>query len=139
MYCYELQKKSLILCVMIVLTRLCYVLLLSCYLGGFAIVQPFCKKKVACFAHKKETPFSKQSSGSLVKPFKKNHMLMLVFLALVCFTLEFTLAQLIEPHSLTTRPTQVSLCTCYVKKNRCLVSSCATPIKAMFLSISPCP
>jgi hypothetical protein len=41
LYCYELQKKCLILCVMIVLTRLCYVLLLSCYLGGIVIVQPF--------------------------------------------------------------------------------------------------
>jgi hypothetical protein len=63
---------------------------------------------------------------------------MLVFLALVCFTLEFTLTQLIDHHNLTARPTQVSLCACYVKKNCCLVSSCAIPIKAMFLSINPC-
>jgi hypothetical protein len=62
-----------------------------------------------------------------------------MFLALVCFTLEFTPAQFIEPHNLTARPTQVSLCTCYVKKNCCLVSSCANPIKAMFLSIDPIP
>jgi hypothetical protein len=34
-------KKCLIMCVMIVLTRLCYVLLLSCYLGNVLVVQPF--------------------------------------------------------------------------------------------------
>jgi hypothetical protein len=34
-------KKCLILCVMIVLTRLCYVLLLSCYLGNVLVVQTF--------------------------------------------------------------------------------------------------
>jgi hypothetical protein len=34
-------KKCLILCVMIILTRLCYVLLLSCYLGNVLVVQPF--------------------------------------------------------------------------------------------------
>jgi hypothetical protein len=50
------------------LVRSCYVFLLSCYLGGIVIVQPFLLIKiVACFANKK-TPFSKQSSGSLVKP-----------------------------------------------------------------------
>jgi hypothetical protein len=65
-------------------------------------------------------------------------MLVLVLLALVCFTLEVTPAQLIEPHNLTARSTQVSLCTCCVKKN-CLVSSCANHDQAMFLSISPCP
>jgi hypothetical protein len=48
------KKRGLILCVMIVLTRLCYVLLLSCYLGGIAIVQPsLLIKIVAGFAHKK--------------------------------------------------------------------------------------
>jgi hypothetical protein len=58
----------LILCCFDNLARLCYVFLLSCYLGGIVIVQPFMPTKiVACFAHKK-TPYSKQSSGSLVKP-----------------------------------------------------------------------
>jgi hypothetical protein len=47
LYCHELQKKSLILCVMIVLTRLCYVLLLSGYQKkkNVLIVQPFLQKK----------------------------------------------------------------------------------------------
>jgi hypothetical protein len=51
-----------------------------------------------------------------VKPLKKISFLFWCFLTLVCFTLEFTPAQLVEPHSLTARPTQVSLCTCCVKK-----------------------
>jgi hypothetical protein len=59
-------------------------------------------------------------------------MLELEFLTLVCFTLEVTPAQLIDTHSLTARPTLVSLCTC-------LVSSCTNPIKAMFLSIDLVP
>jgi hypothetical protein len=43
-------------------------------------------------------------------------VLVWVFLALVYFTLEFTHAHLMEPHSLTARPTQVSLCTCLCQK-----------------------
>jgi hypothetical protein len=39
------------------------------------------------------------------------------FLTLVYLTVEVTPAQLTEPHSLTARPTQVSLCTCCVQKN----------------------
>jgi hypothetical protein len=37
------------------LVRSCYVFLLSCYLGGIVIVQPFLliKKIVACFANKR--------------------------------------------------------------------------------------
>jgi hypothetical protein len=36
------------------LVRSCYVFLLSCYLGGIVIVQPFLPIKiVACFAHKR--------------------------------------------------------------------------------------
>jgi hypothetical protein len=65
-------------------------------------------------------------------------MLVLVFLALVCFTLEVAPARLVDTHSLTPKSTKTSLCTCCVKKNR-LVSSCANPIEAMFLSINPCP
>jgi hypothetical protein len=46
-----------------VLLGLRYVFLLSCYLGGIVIIQPFfpklAKKIVACFAHKRP-PFSKQ-------------------------------------------------------------------------------
>jgi hypothetical protein len=61
------------------------------------------------------------------------------FLALKCCAIGNAPAQLIDPHSLTARPTQVSLCTCCVKKNCCLVSSCTNPIKAMFLSIDPVP
>jgi hypothetical protein len=63
-------------------------------------------------------------------------MLVLVFLALVCFTLEIAPAQLIDTHSLTARSTQVSLCTCRVKK---IVSSCANHMEAMFLSIKSLP
>jgi hypothetical protein len=56
-------KKSLILCVMIVFTRLCYVLLLSGYQKkkNVLIVQPFLQKKVVCSAHEK-TPHFKQPS-----------------------------------------------------------------------------
>jgi hypothetical protein len=43
-------------------------------------------------------------------------MLMWYSLPLVCFTFEVTPAQFVDPHSLTARPTQVSLCTCCVKK-----------------------
>jgi hypothetical protein len=54
------KKNCLIMCVMIVLTRLCYVLLLSCYLGNVLVVQPFLpptsKKNVVCFAHEKTPP-----------------------------------------------------------------------------------
>jgi hypothetical protein len=64
-------------------------------------------------------------------------MLVLVFLALVCFTLEIAPAQLIDTHSLTARSTQVSLCTCRVKK--IFVSSCANHMEAMFLSIKSLP
>jgi hypothetical protein len=78
-----------------------------------------------------------------VKPLFKKILLLLVFLALKCFTLEVAPAQLVDPHSLTARPTQVSLCTCCVKKICCLVSSCPNPIypisKAMFLSMDPVP
>jgi hypothetical protein len=52
---------------LVCLVRSCYLIHLSCYLGGIVIVQTFLIKIVACFAHTK-TPFSKQSSGSLVKP-----------------------------------------------------------------------
>jgi hypothetical protein len=41
-----------------------------------------------------------------------NHMLVLVFSDPCVFIFEITPTQLIEPHSLTARPTQASLCTC---------------------------
>ena len=57
MYCYELQKKCVILCVVIVLTRLCYMLLLSGYLENVLIVQPLLQKNsVVCSAHEKDPP-----------------------------------------------------------------------------------
>jgi hypothetical protein len=65
-------------------------------------------------------------------------VLVLVFLALVCFTLEIAPTQLVDSHSLTPKSAKASLCTCSVKK-LLLVSSYANPIKAMFLSINPCP
>jgi hypothetical protein len=55
------------------------------------------------------------------------------FLALVCCAIGNAPAHLIDPHSLSARPTQVSLCTC------CLMYSCTNPIMAMFLSIDPIP
>jgi hypothetical protein len=49
MYCYfrNCKKKCLILCCFDNLARLCYVFLLSCYLGGIVIVQPFLQKMVS--------------------------------------------------------------------------------------------
>jgi hypothetical protein len=80
-----------------------------------------------------------QTTLSLASETSKKIMLELVFLlTLVCFTLEVTPAQLIDPHSLTARPTQVSLCTCIKKICLLLVSSCVNPIKPTFLSINPC-
>jgi hypothetical protein len=65
-------------------------------------------------------------------------MLVLIFSSPRVFTLQDAPAQLVDPHSLIARPTQVPLCTCCVKK-MLLVSSCVNPIKTMFLSINPCP
>jgi hypothetical protein len=90
MYCYV--RNALPRVRWVCLVRLCYVFLLSCYLGSIIIVQPFLQKK-------------------------KQILLVLVFSSpLECFTLEVSPAQLVNPHNLTTRPTQVSLCTCGVKK-----------------------
>jgi hypothetical protein len=56
LYCYELQKNALPRVRLVSLVRSCYVFLLSCYLGGIAIVQPFLPIKiVACFAHKRHS------------------------------------------------------------------------------------
>jgi hypothetical protein len=43
-------------------------------------------------------------------------MLVLVFLTLVCFTLEFTPTQPVDSHRLTPKSTKASLCTCLCKK-----------------------
>jgi hypothetical protein len=64
---------------------------------------------------------------------------MSVFSSPCVFILEITHAQLVDSHSLTPKSTKASLCTCYVKKICCLVSSCPNPIKAMFPSIDPIP
>jgi hypothetical protein len=98
-----------------VLLWLCYVFLLSGYLGGRVIVQPLLQKKVLFVLLMKKTPV--QTTLSLAsETSKKKSCLCWYFLALVCFTLEIAPAQLIDTHSLTARPTQVSLCTCCVKK-----------------------
>jgi hypothetical protein len=65
-------------------------------------------------------------------------MLVLVFLTLVCFTLEFTHAQLVESHSLTPKLTKTSLCTCLCKKNWFIVCS-RKPCLASNYFWKPCP
>jgi hypothetical protein len=75
---------------------------------------PFLKKIVACSVHKK-TPI--QTTLSLTSETSKNiFILMWVFSNPCVFYPEVAPTQLVDPHSLTARPTQVSLCTCYVKK-----------------------
>jgi hypothetical protein len=55
MYCYV--RNVLPRVRLVSLVRSCYVFLLSCYLGGIVIVQPFLQKKiVACSVHKKTPP-----------------------------------------------------------------------------------
>jgi hypothetical protein len=109
-------KRSLILCVKIVLTRLCYVLLLSGK-KNVLIVQPFLQKNGVCSSHEK-TPTPNNLEFSKWNLLKKILLVLVFSSPLECFTFEVTPAQLIDPHSLTARPTQVSLCTC-VKKNIC--------------------
>jgi hypothetical protein len=108
-------KRSLILCVNIVLTRLCYVLLLSGKKKCFNCSTLFTKKCCLLFSWKDPTPNNLEfSKWNLLKKI----LLVLVFSSpLQCFTFEVTPAQLIDPHSLTARPTQVSLCTCVKKIN----------------------
>jgi hypothetical protein len=67
------------------LVRSCYAFLLSCYLGGIVIVQPFLQKN-ACSVHKKAPT---QTTSSLANETSKK-CLCGCFLTLVCFTLEFT-------------------------------------------------
>jgi hypothetical protein len=114
-------KKCLILCVMVVLTRLCYVLLLSCYLGNVLIScsNLFLIYIKCCLFRSWKDPRPNNLELSKWNLFKKNKKISCLcwhFLALECFILEVTPAQLIDHHNLIARPTQVSLCTCYVKK-----------------------
>jgi hypothetical protein len=52
MYCYV--RNALPRVRLVSLVRSCYVFILSCYLGGIAIVQPFLQKKnIVCSVHKK--------------------------------------------------------------------------------------
>jgi hypothetical protein len=91
------------------LARLCYVFLLPCYLGGIVNVQPFLQKKCCLFPHEKtpaQTTLNLANETSLKT--KKISCLCWHFLALECFILEVTPAQLID--------LLVHLC---VKKNCC--------------------
>jgi hypothetical protein len=115
MYCYV--RNALPRVRLVSLVRLCYVFLLPCYLGGIEIVQPFLQKKMCCLFPHKKTPPTLTTLSLASETSKKIYLcLCWYFLTLECFTLEFTLAQLIDHHNLTARPTQVSLCTCCVKK-----------------------
>ena len=75
--------------------------------------KPFCKKNVVHPAHEKTPP---KTLSLASETFKKIHVLVLMFLALVCFTLEIAPAQLVDSHRLTPKSTKTSLCTCCVKK-----------------------
>jgi hypothetical protein len=108
---------------MIVLTRLCYVFLLSCYLGNVLVVQPFLPPqptniyiyiKCCLFRSWKDPP---RNNHEFTKwNLLKNSCLSWYFLTLVCFTLEVKPAQLIDTHSLTANQTKASLCTCLCQK-----------------------
>jgi hypothetical protein len=117
MYCYELQKKCVILCVVIVLTRLCYMLLLSGYLENVLIVQPLLQKKVLFVLLMKKTPRPNNLELASETSLKENSCLCWYFLALECFTLEIKPAQLIDTHSSTPKSTKASLCPCVCQKN----------------------
>jgi hypothetical protein len=96
--------------------------------------------KKCCLSCSWEEPPPVQTTLRLAsKTFKKiyYHVLVLVFLALVCFTLEFTHAHLMEPHSLTARPTQVSLCTCLCqKKVYCLFTQTRSSLTFLLETLS---
>jgi hypothetical protein len=54
MYCYvRSYKKCLVLCCYDSLVWSCYVFLLSCYLGGIVIVQPFLPKMLSILLMKR--------------------------------------------------------------------------------------
>jgi hypothetical protein len=59
MYCYV--RNALPRVRLVSLVRSCYVFLLSCYLGGIVIVQPFSQKKLSVLLMKR--PPSKQPCG----------------------------------------------------------------------------
>ena len=136
MYCYVRNALSHVrwLC----LVMLWYVFLLSSYLGGRVIVQPLLQKKVLFVLLMKKTPRPNNLEFSKWNLFKRKFCWCWYFLALECFTLEIKPAQPIDAHSLTARLPQSPCALVASKKNR-LVSSCANPIKVMFLSIDHVP
>jgi hypothetical protein len=99
------------------------------------LFNPFCKKNVVCLLIKRPPNNLEVSKSNLKK--KYYHVLVWVFLALVYFTLEFTHAHLMEPHSLTARPTQVSLCTCLCQKRFIVCSHKPCLVSHSFWK--PCP
>jgi hypothetical protein len=117
MCCIAMNWKNVLPRVRLVsLVRSCCVFLLSCYLGGIVIVQPFLQNilLLVLFIKKRPPPNNLEFSKWNLKK-----MLVLIFSSPRVFTLEDAPAQLVDPHSLTARPTQVPLCTCCVKKNCC--------------------
>jgi hypothetical protein len=75
----------------------------------------FTKKMLSVLLMKRPPPL--QTTLWLAsKTYKKIICLCQCFLALVCFTLEFTPTQLLDSHSLTPKSTKASLCTCLCKK-----------------------
>jgi hypothetical protein len=120
------------------LVRSCYVFLLSCYQGGIVIVQPFLQKKMlSVLLMKRPPPNNLEFSKWNLK--KKYSCLCCCFQPLVCYTIGNAPAQLVDLYSLTASSIKTSLCMGLCQKKHCLVSSCANPIKAMFLSIDPVP
>jgi hypothetical protein len=93
-------------------------------------------KKVVVLLMKRpplQTTLSLVSETSL----KKISCLCWCFLALMCCTIGNTPAQLVDPHSLTGRPTQASLCTCLCKKKFIVYSR--KPCLASDSFWKPCP
>jgi hypothetical protein len=72
-----------------------------------------------------------------VKPPLKKSCLCWCLLTPVCFTLEFAPAQLLDPHSLTAKPTQASLCTCLCQK--WFIVGSREPCLAQNSFWKPCP
>jgi hypothetical protein len=136
MYCYV--RNALPRVRLVSLVRTCYVFLLPCHLGSIVIVQPFLQKKVLFVLLMKKTPRPNNLEFSNWN-LKKIFMLVLVFSNPCVFYPEVAPTQLADPHCLTASQTETPLCTWLCQKNCCLVSSCANPIKAMFLSIDPVP
>jgi hypothetical protein len=115
---------------------LCYVFLLTCFLEGTIVVQSILPltNKISCMSCSWEDPPPNNPVVSKWNQKKSNPCLCWYFLALVCCAIGNTLAQLIEPYSLTARPTQVSLCTCLCqKKVYCLFTQTMSSLTFFFL------